>query len=172
LQLRPGENKTIGVQLKSNAGTIPDVVSFNALEDSLPINVKTISDKFNYIRSQSIEPTPFVIYTLNNAHVGEYTIPILANISEGSTFLPKFLHIENYSLSVPTGGYTLTPVNLTLKVLEPLTFQQWFKEGWDTYGSLISLLGEGFAAGAASLVFDRLRNTHRRKDTDLHTQGP
>ena len=66
-----------------------------------------------------------------------------------------------------TEGYMLTPVNLTIKVLEPLTFQQWFKEGWDTYGSLISLLGGGFAAGAASLVFDRLRGNHRDNDTNL-----
>ncbi|MBV9175958.1 MAG: hypothetical protein JO297_02850, partial [Nitrososphaeraceae archaeon] len=169
LQLRPGDhNKTIGAQLKSTTGIVPNLVSFIKIENNsaLPIKLITISHKVNNNNS-SIEPASFDISVLNNAPVGQYTIPILANISEGSKFLPEFIHIKNPLLSVPTYAYMLTPVNLTLKVLEPLTFQQWFKEVWDTYGSLISLFGGGLAAGAASLVFDRLKNTRRHNDMDL-----
>jgi hypothetical protein len=96
--------------------------------------------------------------------VGQYTIPILANISMGSIVLPKFLHTNNYSLSVPTYGYMTVPANLTVKVVEPLTFQQRFKEAWDTYGTLISLVGGGFAAGAASLVFERLKKKNESNE--------
>ncbi|MGN6346533.1 MAG: hypothetical protein ACTHME_02405 [Candidatus Nitrosocosmicus sp.] len=156
LQLRPGENKTIGAQIKSTTGIIPNLVNFTIMENSLPIQAEVISDKYNY-RSQSIKPITISINALSNASVGQYTIPILANISMGSIVLPKFLHTNNYSLSVPTYGYMTVPANLTVKVVEPLTFQQRFKEAWDTYGTLISLVGGGFAAGAASLLFERLK---------------
>jgi hypothetical protein len=163
LQLRPGENKTIGAQIKSTTGVIPNLVNFTIMENSLPVQTKVISDKFNY-RSQSIKPITISIIASSNAPVGQYTIPILANISMGSIVLPKFLHTNNYSLSVPTYGYMTVPANLTVKVVEPLTFQQRFKEAWDTYGTLISLVGGGFAAGAASLVFERLKKKNESNE--------
>ncbi|MGN6624494.1 MAG: hypothetical protein ACTHKK_10165, partial [Candidatus Nitrosocosmicus sp.] len=132
---------------------------------------KVISDKFNY-RSQSIKPITISINALSNASVGQYTIPILANISMGSIVLPKFLHTNNYSLSVPTYGYMTVPANLTVKVVEPLTFQQRFKEAWDTYGTLISLVGGGFAAGTASLVFERLKKKNESDENKQDKKKP
>jgi hypothetical protein len=60
-------------------------------------------------------------------------------------------------------GYTTTKANLTLTVIEPLTIQQQIKDFWEIWGSPISLIGGGFAAGLASLVFDRMKNRKKIK---------
>jgi len=165
LQLRAGDTKTIGAQLKSTTGSAPTVVEFTTIENSLPITLNIISDKSN--KSYSNNPTFFNVAVSEKAHEGQYVIPILVKISTGSTFLPRFLFINNYSLSVPTEGSIFVPVNLTINVLEPLSDEERFREWWDTYGDLISLLGGGFAAGVASLVFDRLRKS--RKNENIHS---
>lgn len=56
--------------------------------------------------------------------------------------------------------------NLTITVVEPPTFQQQFKDFWDTYGQPISIIAGGFAGGTASLLFDRLKKP-KEQDTNL-----
>ena len=57
---------TIGVQLKSSTGTLPNLVRFTKLDNSLPIRVNVIYDEFN---KSSIEPTSLHLVALNNVHV-------------------------------------------------------------------------------------------------------
>jgi hypothetical protein len=90
--------------------------------------------------------------------MGEYTVPIRATISSGSAIPSEFIGSKSYSSYVPTESFSTTVADLTVKVLEPLTFPEWFKEGWETYGGFISLVAGGFTAGVASLLFDRIKN--------------
>jgi hypothetical protein len=55
-----------------------------------------------------------------------------------------------------------TTANMTIHVLQPLRFPEWFKQGWDTYVQPISIILGGFAGGAASLLFDRFKGKKNR----------
>jgi hypothetical protein len=48
--------------------------------------------------------------------------------------------------------------------LKPLSFSEWFKQGWDVYGQPISIVAAGFVGGATSLLFDRLKKTKKGKE--------
>ena len=165
IQLRPGNNEIVGAEIKSTFGTIPKIVSIHTVNNSLPIGTNILSDTSDN-KANELRPSSIKLDVSQKAQVGKYSIPVLANISTGSTFLPKILYVNIYSLpiSIPTEGYTIIPLNLTVQVLEPLTFGEWFKEGWETYGNFISLLSGGFFAGAASLVLDRLKKNRSSKN--------
>jgi hypothetical protein len=47
--------------------------------------------------------------------------------------------------------------------VKPPGIDQRIKEFWNTYGSLISLVGAGFAGGASTIVFEYLKNRKKEK---------
>jgi len=162
IEVRPGIAKDIGVVLKSTTGFVPEVASFTNLENYSGIQVFPDRGKLN--RSPiSDEPVSFNIKVPENTLTGEYTIPMLANISTGSAIPSEFVGVNKYNSYIPSESFVTAIANLTITVLEPLTVHEWFKEGWDTYGGFISLFGGGFAAGGASLVFDRLRRKSKKR---------
>jgi hypothetical protein len=164
--IRQGEQENVAVQLKSNEGFISQVVKF------LPINnYSKIDIEPNNITSEQLVaepslsnngPTTFKIKAASDAAIGEYTIPVLANISTGAVFPSQFLKISNYTFSIPTKGNVLRVANLTMSVIEPITVQEHIKEFWATYGGLLSLVGAGFGGALATYVLDRIRN--RKKE--------
>lgn len=158
-------NEIVGAEIKSTFGAIPKIVSIHTVNNSLPIGTNILSDRSDN-KANELRPLSIKLDVSQKAQVGKYSIPILANISTGSTFLPKILYVNIYSLpiSISTEGYAIIPLNLTVQVLEPLTFGEWFKEGWETCGNFISLLSGGFFAGAASLVLDRLKKNRSSKN--------
>jgi hypothetical protein len=165
LELRPGDVKNIGVVLKSTTGFVHKVVDFTNLENNSGIQVVTERGKLN--RSDfSVEPLSFNIKIPENAQTGEYAIPLLANISTGSAIPSEFVAVNKYKSSIPTESFITAVANLTIKVLEPLTPSQIFKEVWDTYGGVISLVAGGFAAGITSLLFDRFKDRKKKKSDD------
>jgi hypothetical protein len=165
LELRPDEEKNIGLVLKSTTGFVHKVVDFTNLENNSGIQVIAEGEKLN--RSVfGVEPVPFNIKIPKNAKTGEYAIPMLANISTGSAIPSKFVGASKYNSSIPTESFITAVTNLTIKVLEPLTPSQIFKEVWNTYGGFISLVGGGFAAGVTSLVFDRFKDRKKKKSDD------
>ena len=91
-------------------------------------------------------------------------IPLLVNISAVVSKFPDLFDIEDYP---PTESSTIRNVNLSMTVKEPLTFSEWFKEGWATYGGFIGLILGGFVAGVVLLTFDRLKMRKQRHDTKL-----
>jgi hypothetical protein len=96
--VRQGEQKIIGAQLKSTTGFLPDVIEFMPVENYSSIELELIRDNLNN-SSSGIEPAPFKIEVPKNAQVGQYIIPIRANISTGSTFpYYKFVEISNVNL--------------------------------------------------------------------------
>lgn len=159
--IRQGEQKNIAIQLKSNHGLISDVASFLPIENHSNIEIQPSGsndvDRANASTSNS-GPTTFRIAVSTDAEIGEYTIPILVDISTGSIFPSEFLRLSNFNFSVPTKGNILRVTNLTMSVIEPVTVQEQIKEFWGAYGGIITLVGAGFGGGLATIVLDRLKS--------------
>jgi hypothetical protein len=47
-------------------------------------------------------------------------------------------------------------------VIEPLTFQEELKDFWLAYGSMITLIGAGFAGGLSSLFFEYIKERRNK----------
>jgi hypothetical protein len=163
--VRQGEQKIIGAQLKSTTGFVPNVTNFMPIEDYSSIKLEFNGDNLNK-SSYGIEPAPFKIEVPNNAQVGQYSIPIRANTSTGSTFpYNKFVRLSNVNLSsISTEGHKIALANLTISVVEPLTIQEQLKDFWSVYGVPINVIGAGFAGGIATYLFDYLKSRKKTKD--------
>src|SRR5215212_253878 len=166
--VRQGEQKIIGAQLKSTTGFLPDVIDFMPVENYSSIELEFIRDKLNK-SSFGIEPAPFKIEVPKNAQVGQYIIPIRANISTGSTF-PYFKFVEFSNVNLPsnsteilTKGHKIALANLTISVVEPLSIQEQLKDFWSVYGGPINLTGAGLAGGLTTYLIDYLKS--RKKNT-------
>jgi hypothetical protein len=167
--VRQGEQKIIGVQLKSTTGFVPNVSNFIPEEDYSSMKLEFIDDKLNK-SSYGIEPAPFKIEVPKNAQVGQYSIPIIAEISTGSTFpYNKFINLLDVNLpSIPTQGHKSALANLTISVVEPLTVQERVKDFWSVYGPLISLIGAGFAGALTTHLIDYLKG--RKKTRNINSK--
>ena len=163
--IRQGEQKNVAVQLKSNDGFISNVASFLPIENYSKIDVQLHNiDELNSdvggndVSSSNMGPRTFIIKVSSDAEIGEYTVPILVNMSTGSVFPSDFLRLSKFNFSVPTRGNILTIANMTITVTEPVTAQEQIKEFWGAYGGIISLVGAGFGGGLASYVLDRVKS--------------
>src|SRR5918992_1842614 len=156
--VRQGEQKIIGAQLKSTTGFVQNVIEFMPVENYSSIELEFIRDNLNK-SSSGIEPAPFKIEVPQNAQVGQYIIPIRANISTGSMFpYYKFIEISNVNLpsnstDILTKGHKIALANLTISVVEPLSIQEQLRDFWSVYGGPINLTLPGLAGGL-STYFD------------------
>ena len=99
--LRQGEQKDIGVQLKSSAGVSTTAVGFTPAENYSNIKVEFNPDKTNKSSFGEVgAPAPLRIVVPANAQVGPYTIPILVNIS---TLLRDLLIASSRDLMASSG---------------------------------------------------------------------
>ena len=160
--LRQGEQKIVGVQLKSTTGATPKVINFTIEEHQSNIDVTFNPNKAN-ISSFGVEPAPFMITAPREAQIGQYAIPLLANISTGSSF-PLNVFFGHFNATISTKGSKAVPTNLTISVIEPASMQEQIKDFWSTYGPLITLMGAGFAGSVSTYVFDRLRKRKERNE--------
>jgi hypothetical protein len=163
--VRQGEEKIIGIQLKSTTGFVPNVTNFMPTEGYSSIELEFSGDKLNK-SFYGIEPAPFKIKVPNNAQVGQYSIPIAANTSTGSAFpYNEFLRLSSVNLPpISTEGHKIALANLTISVVEPLTVQEQVKDFWSVYGVPINVIGAGFAGGLATYLFDYLRSRKKNRD--------
>src|SRR5918997_6473372 len=179
--IRQGEQRNVAVQLKSNDRIVSNVASFSPIENYSKIDIQ-LRNSMNELdgsssssgddsesSSSNIGPTTFIIKASSDAEIGEYTIPILVNMSTGSTFPSEFLRISNFSFSVPTKGNILRVANMTITVTEPVTAQEQIREFWGAYGGIISLAGAGFGGGLASYVLDKVKNRKNNRDNRERT---
>jgi hypothetical protein len=157
-----GEQQDIGIQLKSNNGISAKVVGFIPSQNYSTIKVLFNPDKLN-ASSFGIAPAPLRIEVPSNAQIGQYVIPMLVNMSVGQIFSSKFIQLGNVNVLSPTQGYVTTKANLTMSVVEPPSVNERVKDFWSTYGSLVSLVGAGFAGGASTVVFEYLKNRKKEK---------
>jgi hypothetical protein len=171
--IRQGEQKNIAVQLKSNDGFTSNVASFLPLENYSRIDMQPNNnmdelengDGGGQSSSSDMGPTTFITRVSGDAEIGEYTIPILVNMSTGSVFPSEFLRLSNFSFSVPTKGNVLTVANMTITVIEPITAQEQIREFWTAYGGIITLVGAGFGGALATYVLDRVKS-RKNKTSD------
>jgi hypothetical protein len=159
LIIRQGEQTDIGVQLKSSSGVPPNAIGFIPSENYSSIKVTFNPNRSSNISSSfGIAPAPFTIEVPKDAQVGQYSIPVMVNISSGSLFPSKFINLLNFNLSVPSQGYISKQANLSLSVIKPPTMAEQVKEFWSAYGALISLVGAGFAGALSTYLLDYLKN--------------
>jgi len=167
--VRQGEQKIIGAQLKSTTGFVQNVIDFMPVENYSSIELEFIRDKLNK-SSYGIEPAPFKIEVPKNAQVGQYIIPIRANISTGSTFpLYKFVEFSNVNLpsnltDISIKGHEMATANLTISVVEPLSIQEQLKDFWSVYGGPINLIGAGLAGGLTTYLIDYLKSRNKNRN--------
>ena len=178
--IRQGEQKNVAVQLKSNDGVISNVASFLPIENFSEIDMQSNNvDELEAGAASSSEPpassnmgpTTFITKVASDAEIGEYTIPILVNMSTGSVFPSEFLRLSNFTFSVPTKGNILTVANLTMTVTEPVTTQEQIKEFWAAYGGIITLIGAGFGGGLATYVLDRIKSRKNNNSDNRERTG-
>jgi hypothetical protein len=162
IEIRPGEDKIVGVQLLSNLGNPIKIINYVQFEDTSPIELHLYSDKLK--KGQlGTAPASIRIAVPQGASVGKYTIPVLVNISTGSMFPSKVVNIGDLNISVPYEGYNSVSTNLTVSVIEALSFSERVKDFWSVYGALISLVGAGFAGGFSTLLFDYLKSRGKNR---------
>jgi hypothetical protein len=152
-----GQQKDVGVQLRSSSGILPKLVDFTPYQNYSSINVKFNPDKLE-VSSIGVAPIPLRLEATSNAQIGKYTIPILLNMSTGSIFPSKFIQLGDLNVTIPTQGFLSTKGNLSISVVEPPNFDQRVKDFWSVYGSLVSLVGAGFAGAASTFVFEYVKN--------------
>ena len=151
---RQGETTDITAQLRSTTASIPEVVDFNIPQNYSDIELVFISNGEN--KTYGTEPVAFTINVPKTSQVGNYVIPLLANISTGATFPATFSSVEVASL-LPSQAYSTVRTNLSVNVMPPLSALEIFKEIWTDFGDVISLISGGFAAGFSAVVVDRLK---------------
>jgi hypothetical protein len=181
--VRQGEQKIIGAQLKSTTGFVQNVIEFMPVENNSSIELEFIRDNLNKSAS-GIEPAPFKIDVPNNAQVGQYIIPIRANISTGSTF-PYYKFIKIFNVNLPsnsteilteankfvlanlteilTKGNEFALANLTISVVEPLSIQEQLRDFWSVYGGPINLTLAGLAGGLSTYLIDSLKSRKKKE---------
>jgi hypothetical protein len=168
ITVRQGEQKIIGAQLKSTTGFVQNVIQFMPVENYSSIELEFIRDNLNK-SSSGIEPAPFKIEVPNNAQVGQYIIPIRANISTGSTF-PYYKFIKIFNVDLPsnsteiiTKGHKIALANLTISVVEPLSIQEQLRDFWSVYGGPINLTLAGLAGGLSTYLIDSLKSRKKKE---------
>lgn len=153
VSLRPGEQKTVEVQINSSTPVFrPHVV--------LSTNNITNLESFFTPSERDIPPIGIATSLLNikaseNALPSPHTLQIFANLS----FPTQYIGGQSPIRTIISENITENS-NLAITILEPLSFAEKFRDFWSTYGDLVSLIGGGFAAGIAALVLDRLRKKH------------
>ena len=162
LVLTQGESLDIGAQLVSNTGSSPQVLNIDNENNNSHVLVKFNPNGVNF-SSFGIAPLPFRITAPSNAQVGQYTIPLLANVSLEMTPTGILRILGNNTSSAGDGYLTVRP-NLTVSVIERPPFGQEFKDFWTTYGQVISLFGAGFAGGFSTHIMDRIKQRGKKEN--------
>ena len=161
LVLTQGESLDIGAQLVSNTGSSPQVLNIDNENNNSHVFVKFNPNGVNF-SSFGIAPLPFRITAPSNAQVGQYTLPLLANVSLEMTPI-GILGISGNNTSSAGDGYLTVRPNLTVSVIERPPFGQEFRDFWTTYGQVISLFGAGFAGGFSTNIMDRIKERREEK---------
>jgi hypothetical protein len=168
LVIRQGERMDIDVQLKSTSIIQPKDAIFIPSQNYSDIKVIIQPDRSSNGSTSTSFAVPSSQFTINvpkDAQVGQYSIPIMVNVSTGSLFPSKLIEIPTLTnITLPTNELFITkPANLSLSVIKPPTMAEQIKDFWSAYGALISLMGADFIGGLSTYIFDYLKN---RKKSD------
>lgn len=161
--LRPGEEKNVEVQVKSNT----KFNSYLYLSTDEPEAVK-----LRFIPNQTAMPPLSVITSelkikaLDNSTARPYTLPIRANIS-----FPTEIQLPRSSGEIMNNSVPLSinqNSNLTVTILEPLSLSEYLNNFYNAWLTPISGIWT-FAAGAAAVIgpliirmYNKKKGSHKR----------
>lgn len=167
LVLRPGENKTIDLEVNATAGYQPIVLLSSSSDHSS--NKIESGIKFNRLQipSYGVATTPMFIAAAGDAPVRPYNVIIEANSSfpsqevikvnsNGSSSSSHSLVPESEKLSRNT--YTQTIMAVTVE--PPPSFVDQFSDLWNKVGSPITFF-YGIAAGISPLIIMKFRKRQK-----------
>jgi hypothetical protein len=169
ITLKQGESKVIGLQLVSSSGEKPTIKSLYDFQNYTSINIELLEPNKKNANETNLninetEPIQLKVTVPKNAKVGKHVIPISSNFSLGSIFPSKFIDVENkIPIHIDAMGFDLKSGNFTINVVEPPSFQEELRVFWAAYGSIISLIGAGFAGGLSSLFFESVKEKKKQK---------
>jgi hypothetical protein len=165
--VRPGEQETVNVLVNSTTLGFDPVIHLSAKnQTNIQLDFKSNDVPLPTTNFPGTADLPLRITISKNATDRPYPIPITANMSDTYISNPssgEVPNIQNQRIFAPITGNHL----LTVIVQKPLTFDEKFDAFWKVYGGVIGFVGGGFAVGASSLAFDRLRKRSKRKDAQL-----
>jgi hypothetical protein len=171
--LRPGEEKIIPLRINSTISA-PSSISLSTSETIDGIKLTFLPERLNLTSQSSATISSLKIdisgdaekkLLPNNEEEHPYQIPINAKISLPEIDLDPLIGKSNktsQSLSLKQ-PYLISqsifpqPSYLIITIHKPPSLEERFTAFWGVWGSLIGLVGGGFAAGFAALVFDRVR---------------
>jgi hypothetical protein len=194
LQIRPGEERTI--ELRTNSSTIVNpLLSIPQVDKSHGLEI-SINPNRTFIPPGGMATSLVKVKANDSAEIGPHTIGIYPHISFPITFNAAAVSTEfsrkvqqtpifaaRIFESKNTADFKQTPDNSILNIqnksseiiprpsyfsviVNPYSLEERFKDFWNIYGGMLSLIGGGFAAGFSALIIDRIKN----KRTSDHAQ--
>ncbi len=168
IALRPGEEKTIEVQVNS---TTPTATSFVTPHVSFATNKIDPVEDVSFIPNGldlprlGIGTSQLHIKTSRNALPGYYTLQILGNVS----FPVQYVRGSNEGSELSTAKFESMTINTNsaVTILNPLTEEEKFTNFWNVYGGAINLVAGGLAAGISALVIDKLRKLIKKRHVKI-----
>jgi hypothetical protein len=175
--LVPGENKIIEFRIKSNTNINSHI--FVYAKDQSGEITSTFNPQEIFVSPSGISTSLLQIKALGNAKAHSYTLPIYAKI-----FFPTNVtgwsisssNIGNVKLSNPEGATISKQSNVTVSVVEPLTFLEKLKVMWESWGSPISgfvgLITAIGGAGIVGLLLKKFKDKwNKGKKSGKHKEG-
>ena len=169
--IRQGETHLIPAEMNTPFSNNVTSITFDQRTD--------FSSNGLHVSTERIQPPLFKVEVSPQTPVGVYTIPIVAKMlisttsSASPTTTPATATVDTVtgvvypefqvSKKYPTIGYITSPVNLTIGVIPPLTFNETFTALWGTYGTRIAIFASGIVGAFSTLFVEWLRSRRKHK---------
>jgi len=191
LEIKQGEEKTIELKINSSTLVSPSVL-LNTTQMPQGIQIQIEPHQTN-VPSAGVATSHITVKASDKAAPGSYTLPIFSKISFPITINASSLAYslsaninrtlssspttDNNSISsrIPQAKLTTStifprPTYFTV-VISTYPFEERFRDFWNTFGDLISLVGGGIAAGLSALLIDRLKNRSKNKSQNINERS-
>ena len=157
VSLRPGEKKTVEVQVNSSTAVFESHAIFSTNKiDGLQTD---FTPNESEIPQVGIATSHLNIKAEADSVPNPYTLLISVNISFPAQYSGSESGITKV-LSKSIGEHS----TLSLTLLPPLTPEEHFTRFWSTYGELIKIIGGGFAGGSAAMVLGKFSKKPKEKE--------
>lgn len=167
VNLFPGENKSIVLQIKSNTNLNSNVTIYTDHTEDKNIMITPIPRVLPIIPS-GIASSLLETKASEDAKAHPYTIPIYISISF-PTAVANWL--SGTILANPQSAIINKLSNLTITVHQPLSFQEQVKNIWESWGApingFVGIITAICGGGIAGLVYKKLRHNKKREKRHL-----
>jgi hypothetical protein len=157
--LRPGQQDSFGIQLTSNTSLVPQVSNFMVKENTNNVQLHFVTNPL--YTSSSNEPAYLEVTIPEDAKIGTYNIPIVANVTQTST-IPNIFGFKNLVLNT---AYEFDNVNLPITVVKRMNIGEElaeFNKTWvEPLSGIYTFIGGFFTGGLAQWIY---RRTSRKQD--------